>query len=43
LVPTLVIREGRRIEPGKQLLRDVCDAGLSAAAEWCHQLWPSHV
>ena len=33
LVPTLVIREGRRIEPGKQLLRDVCDAGLSAAAE----------
>ena len=33
LVPALVIRAGREIEPGKQLLRDVCDAGLSAAAE----------
>ncbi len=33
LVPALVIREGSEIVPGKQLLRDVCDAGLSAAAE----------
>ncbi len=33
LVPALVIREGNEIEPGRQLLRDVCDARLSAAAE----------
>ena len=33
LVPTLVIRKGREIEPAKQLLRDVYDARLSTAAE----------
>ncbi len=33
LVPALVIRGGRVIEPGRQLLRDVCDTGLSVAAE----------
>jgi dihydroorotase len=33
LVPALVIREGREIEPDKKLLRDVWAAGLSEAAE----------
>ena len=33
LVPTLVIRKGREIEPAKKLLRDVYDARLSTAAE----------
>jgi dihydroorotase len=33
LVPAMVVREGREIVPEKQLLRDVCEAGLSVAAE----------
>jgi dihydroorotase len=33
LVPALVIREGREIRPNLRLLRDVCGAGLVAAAE----------
>jgi len=33
LVPALVVREGREIQPSRRLLRDVCGTGLVAAAE----------